>query len=77
MGPNIPGSSSMAFGTGHHGTTLDCLWTLDRLHSGGVRGTWVLDLGCGTAVLAMAAARLWRRVMLASVIDAVAGRVLG
>lgn len=67
--------ASMAFGTGHHGTTLGCLRALDRLAGDGVRGEAVLDLGCGTAVLAMAAARLWPGVMLASDIDAVAVEV--
>jgi ribosomal protein L11 methyltransferase len=67
--------ASMAFGTGHHGTTLGCLRALDRLHAGGFRGRSVLDLGCGTAVLAMAAARIWPGEMLASDIDAVAVEV--
>ncbi|MFO7756991.1 MAG: 50S ribosomal protein L11 methyltransferase [Roseovarius sp.] len=67
--------ASMAFGTGHHGTTLGCLRALDRLASDGFRGASVLDLGCGTAVLAMAAARLWPGEMLASDIDAVAVEV--
>jgi ribosomal protein L11 methyltransferase len=64
--------ASMAFGTGHHGTTLGCLRALDRLAEQGFVGRSVLDLGCGTAVLAMAAARIWPGVMLASDIDAVA-----
>lgn len=67
--------ASMAFGTGHHGTTQGCLQALDRLASGGFAGRSVLDLGCGTAVLAMAAARIWPGVMLASDIDAVAVEV--
>lgn len=49
----------MAFGTGHHGTTLGCLRALDRLHEDGVRAERIADVGCGTAVLAMAAAALW------------------
>jgi len=67
--------ASMAFGTGHHGTTLGCLRALDRLAGQGFVGRSVLDLGCGTAVLAMAAARIWPGVMLASDIDAVAVEV--
>ncbi|MBM1221525.1 tRNA (adenine(22)-N(1))-methyltransferase TrmK [Ponticoccus sp. SC2-23] len=51
--------AAMAFGTGHHGTTLGCLRALDRLHEDGVRATRIADVGCGTAVLAMAAAALW------------------
>lgn len=49
----------MAFGTGHHGTTQGCLMALDRLAREGFIGRNVADIGCGTAVLAMAAARLW------------------
>jgi ribosomal protein L11 methyltransferase len=67
--------ASMAFGTGHHGTTLGCLRALDRLAGAGFVGRSVLDLGCGTAVLAMGAARIWPGVMLASDIDAVAVEV--
>jgi ribosomal protein L11 methyltransferase len=51
--------AAMAFGTGHHGTTLGCLRALDRLHEDGVRAQRIADVGCGTAVLAMAAAALW------------------
>ena len=64
--------ASMAFGTGHHGTTLGCLRALDRLDRAGVVGQNVADIGCGTAVLAMAAARIWPNPVLASDIDAVA-----
>ncbi len=51
--------AAMAFGTGHHGTTLGCLRALDRLISDGFVPARVADIGCGTAVLAMAAARVW------------------
>lgn len=64
--------AAMAFGTGHHGTTLGCLLMLERLVDEGFVGTSVADIGCGTAVLAMAAARVWPGVMLASDIDEVA-----
>ncbi len=67
--------ASMAFGTGHHGTTLGCLRALDRLDTAGFRGRNVVDIGCGTAVLAMAAARIWPEPVLASDIDAVAVEV--
>jgi len=64
--------ASMAFGTGHHATTQGCLLALDALAEGAAPGT-VLDLGCGTAVLAMAAARLWpEAAILATDIDPVA-----
>lgn len=64
--------AAMAFGTGHHGTTLGCLTALDRLERAGLRAHNVADIGCGTAVLAMAAAKLWPERMLASDIDPVA-----
>ncbi|WP_135507251.1 50S ribosomal protein L11 methyltransferase [Roseovarius aestuariivivens] len=65
--------ASMAFGTGHHGTTQGCLLALDKLVSTGGAPEAVLDLGCGTAVLAMAAARIWPGArILASDIDPVA-----
>ena len=67
--------ASMAFGTGHHGTTLGCLRALDRLAAEGFVPTRVADIGCGTAVLAMAAARLFPATILASDIDAVAVEV--
>ncbi|QFT59083.1 Ribosomal protein L11 methyltransferase [Sulfitobacter sp. THAF37] len=67
--------AAMAFGTGHHGTTLGCLRALDRLAAGGFAGANVVDIGCGTAVLAMAAARIWPETVLASDIDAVAVEV--
>jgi ribosomal protein L11 methyltransferase len=66
--------ASMAFGTGHHGTTLGCLLAFDRLLEEDVRGP-VLDLGCGTAVLAMAAARTLGGTVLASDVDPVAVEV--
>ncbi|GLQ33770.1 ribosomal protein L11 methyltransferase [Amylibacter marinus] len=64
--------AAMAFGTGHHGTTEGCLTALDRLASTGFIGKHVIDVGCGTAVLAMAAAKLWPGTVLASDIDEVA-----
>lgn len=67
--------AAMAFGTGHHGTTLGCLRALDRLMTGGFTATRVADIGCGTAVLAMAAARVWDGTILASDIDPVAVEV--
>ncbi len=64
--------AAMAFGTGHHGTTLGCLRALDRLAGEGFTGRNAVDIGCGTAVLAMAAARIWTDTVLASDIDEVA-----
>ena len=67
--------AAMAFGTGHHGTTLGCLRALDRLIDEGVHARRTVDIGCGTAVLAMAAAKTWPETVLASDIDAVAVEV--
>ncbi len=66
--------ASMAFGTGHHGTTRGCLEALDRLAATGFAPERVADIGCGTAVLAMGAARLWPEAapVIASDIDEVA-----
>lgn len=64
--------AAMAFGTGHHGTTQGCLRALDRLIEAGVTCHNVADIGCGTAVLAMAAARVWPETVLASDMDQVA-----
>lgn len=67
--------AAMAFGTGHHGTTLGCLLALDCLLDQGFEANKVADIGCGTAVLAMAAARVWDGTILASDIDEVAVEV--
>ena len=64
--------AAMAFGTGHHGTTLGCLRAYDRLLGQGASFGNVLDLGCGTAVLAMAAAKMDVPSVSASDIDCVA-----
>jgi len=67
--------ASMAFGTGHHGTTRGCLLALDRLAAEGWQAGSVADIGCGTAVLAMAAARIWPVTPVAGDIDPVAVEV--
>lgn len=65
--------ATVAFGTGHHGTTLGCLLAFDRLLTAGWRPQKVADIGCGTAVLAMAAAAtLPDALVIASDIDRVA-----
>ena len=66
--------AAAAFGTGAHGSTQGCLAALDGLAKAGsvARFGPVLDVGCGTAVLALAAAALTRRRVVAGDIDPVA-----
>ena len=58
-GVSIEIDAEMAFGTGHHATTWCCLVALDRLMKAR-RFARPLDLGTGTAVLAIAVARVLR-----------------
>ncbi|MFN3616005.1 MAG: 50S ribosomal protein L11 methyltransferase, partial [Rubrimonas sp.] len=64
--------AAMAFGTGHHATTVGCLLAMQALARKHGRPARVADIGCGTGVLAMAAARIWRVGAVASDIDPVA-----
>jgi len=61
--------AALAFGTGHHGTTRGCLLLLDHVLKAR-QPRRVLDLGTGTGVLAIAAAKALHRPLLASDIDA-------
>jgi ribosomal protein L11 methyltransferase len=63
--------AALAFGTGHHGTTLGCLLALDRILKRR-RPRHVLDVGTGTGVLAIAAARLLRQNVACGDNDAIA-----
>ena len=59
----------MAFGTGHHPTTTMCLAALEETVTPGCS---VLDLGCGSGILSIAAAKLGASEVLALDIDATA-----
>jgi ribosomal protein L11 methyltransferase len=67
--------AGLAFGTGHHETTALCLTALTDIARAARRPHAILDLGCGTGVLAIAAAKLWRKSVLATDIDIVAVEV--
>ncbi len=68
--------AGMAFGTGEHATTAGCLLALSRLHKQGLKPKRILDMGCGSGILAMAAHKLWPNAEVLGVdIDAVAVRV--
>jgi ribosomal protein L11 methyltransferase len=79
MPPNRIGieiEAALAFGTGHHGTTRGCLVAFDRIcKSLGGRRLKILDLGTGSGVLAIAAAKALRRRVLATDVDGSAVRV--
>jgi len=66
--------AALAFGTGHHGTTRGCLLALDRIVKYAAPRR-VLDVGTGTGVLAIAAAKALRTAVLASDIDPEAVRI--
>jgi ribosomal protein L11 methyltransferase len=59
--------TATAFGSGRHGSTEGCLWALQTLRGRRIRRP--LDLGCGSGILAIAAAKLWRAPVLASDVD--------
>jgi len=63
--------AGLAFGTGHHGTTLGCLTALDRLLKAR-RFHRPLDVGTGTGVLAIGYAKATRTPVMATDIDPIA-----
>jgi ribosomal protein L11 methyltransferase len=66
--------AATAFGTGEHATTRGCLLALDHF-ARRRRARCVLDMGTGTGILAIAAAKTWRRRVRARDIDREAVRV--
>ncbi|MEE2761749.1 MAG: 50S ribosomal protein L11 methyltransferase, partial [Pseudomonadota bacterium] len=71
IGLRVPAGA--AFGSGNHATTKGCLLAMDRMRV--ISDGPVLDMGSGSGILALAAARLWRRPVLAVDIDPVAVQV--
>jgi ribosomal protein L11 methyltransferase len=68
--------AALAFGTGHHGTTRGCLFALDHIcRLGGRAPRRILDVGTGSGILAIAAARALRLGVLATDIDVSSVRV--
>ena len=68
---NIWIDPKMAFGTGYHHTTY---MMMQRILALPVRGSYVCDMGCGTAILGILAAKMGARKVFAVDIDAVAAR---
>lgn len=78
---NIPGGltplhidAAQAFGTGHHETTTGCLEAIDRILKR-KKPRFLLDVGTGTGVLAIALAKRLRRPVIASDIDPISVRI--
>ncbi|MDR2007398.1 MAG: 50S ribosomal protein L11 methyltransferase [Alphaproteobacteria bacterium] len=61
-----------AFGTGEHETTSMCLEFIENLHNKGYNFSNMLDLGCGSAILAIAMNKLFSGPILATDIDSLA-----
>ena len=71
---DIQVEAGAAFGSGEHGTTSCCLEAIDFLAKKRAFKN-VLDMGCGSGILAIAAAKIWKCDVLAVDIDLVAVRV--
>ncbi len=63
--------AGQSFGTGHHESTALCLTALSQ-RARRTRHKKILDLGCGTGVLSIAAAKLWHQNVIATDIDPIA-----
>ena len=75
-GISIQVEAGAAFGSGEHGTTRGCLEAMEWL-SHSQRFARILDMGTGSGILAIAAAKLWKTNVLAVDLDPVSVRVTG
>ncbi len=67
--------AATAFGSGEHGTTSGCLLILDQLKADGFTPDAILDMGCGSGILAIACRKLWDAPVTAIDIDPESVRV--
>lgn len=51
--------AATAFGSGNHGSTRGCLVAISQLHIDNLMPNTILDIGCGSGILAMAAGKIW------------------
>ncbi|WP_417825855.1 50S ribosomal protein L11 methyltransferase [Thalassospira povalilytica] len=66
--------AGLAFGSGEHQTTKGCLAAIDWVAKRGPRHN-ALDMGCGSGILGMACAKIWRSTVMMADIDAASVRV--
>ena len=71
---NLKIDAGAAFGTGHHGTTVGCLEAFDKLLETETFDK-VLDVGCGTGILAIAAAKTGTPIAVGTDIDEPSARI--
>ncbi|MBN8552884.1 MAG: 50S ribosomal protein L11 methyltransferase [Caulobacterales bacterium] len=72
---NLRIEAGAAFGTGHHGTTVGCLEAFESVLAGEGTPQRVLDVGTGTGVLGIAAARTGSRTVIGTDIDSPSVRI--
>lgn len=51
--------AATAFGSGEHGTTSRCMLAIEHVKASGFNPRSILDMGCGSGILAACAAKLW------------------
>jgi len=67
--------ASMAFGTGHHGTTVGCLKAIEFLYKKRINLKNFLDIGTGTGLLAIGISKMFKIPGLATDCDDISYRV--